>query len=214
MNYKFKLFDGKSNLEGSVDLSMYKNPAGFLAAVDAAHPMPLSVPKASEQLLAQCGFYRNNDVRSGIQSASIRTIFDGMQAAGTSPGNTGIERLVAPAAILSAVQNDLYEDKSGVLGRFKQLVGVMQTVNGLRYERPVFNYDASREGRSMPVAQLAEPTIQGTLTASSSSGTIPVFSSTLAVSDQVVDYFGFSEIQKCMSIWQQKTLLIKRIVGW
>ena len=76
----------------------------------------------------------------------------------------------------------------------------MQTVNGTRYERPVFNYDPARAGRAKPVAQLSEPTAVGLLTNSESAGTIPVYSYGLEVSDQAVEYFSFAEVQKCMSI--------------
>jgi hypothetical protein len=79
-------------------------------------------------------------------------------------------------------------------------VGLTQSIQGQRYERPVFNYDPARNSRAKPVAQLAEPTAIGLLTVGEQSGTVPIYSHGLQVSDQAVDHFGFSEIQKCMSI--------------
>lgn len=202
MEFKFNLFDGRGNAEASVNLDMYKHPGGLLAAVDAAYQMPVNVPKASEQLLAQNGFFRVNDPRNNVMSANIRNILEGhsMSAAATSPGSNGISRFLAPAALLAGVQNDIYEDRSGVLGQFRQLVGTFQNVNGNRYERPVFNYDSARNSRSKPIAQLAEPTNIGLLTVGETTGTIPVFSSGLEVSDQAMNYFTFAEVQKCMSL--------------
>ena len=197
MEFKFNFNDGTGNHEAALDMSLYKAEAGFVGELNKRYPTAVNVPTAAEQLFAQCGLYRKNDLRNGIKAAKISTI---LEAASTAPGGVGISRFVAPAAVLAAVQNDIYEDRSGALGQFKQLVGVMQTVNGTRYERPVFNYDPARAGRAKPVAQLSEPTAVGLLTNSESAGTIPVYSYGLEVSDQAVEYFSFAEVQKCMSI--------------
>lgn len=199
MEFKFKLFDGQGHADAAISLDMYKHPGGLLAAVDAAYPVVQGVPPASDQLRAQCGFFRVNDPRSNVQAASVRSILDGMSAA-TAPGGTGISRFVAPAAILAGVQNDIYEDRAGVLGQFRNLTGIFQSVAGNRYERPVFNYDAARNSRAKPVAQLSEPTAMGLLTVGETSGTIPTFSYGLEVSDQAMDYFTYAEVQKCVSI--------------
>jgi len=203
MEYKFNFSDGQGTHEAKADLSLYKSDKGFVAELNSRYPVQAGMPTVSEQLFAQCGLYRKDDAINGIRSARIRAVMDGMegiQAAQTSPGSVGISRFVAPAALLTGIQNDIYEDRSGVLGQFKRLVGSIQSINGNRYERPVFNYDAARNSRSKPIAQLSEPTAIGLLTVGEASGTIPVFSSGLEISDQAMDYFGFAEVQKCMSI--------------
>lgn len=205
MEHKFNYTDGSGTHEAKVDLGMYKSDKGFVAELNTRYPVQAGMPTASEQLFAQCGFYRKDDPSNGLKSARIRSILDGMdgvaiQGASTAPGSNGISRLVVPAALLTGIQNDIYEDKSGVLGQFKQLVGLTQSIQGQRYERPVFNYDPARNSRAKPVAQLAEPTAIGLLTVGEQSGTVPIYSHGLQVSDQAVDHFGFSEIQKCMSI--------------
>jgi len=173
------------------------------------------MPTASEQLFAQCGLYRTADLKSGIKPAKIRDILDGggLSAASTAPGSTGISRFVAPAAILAGVQNDIYEDRSGVLAQFMNLVAFTQSVAGNRYEKPVFNYNPARASRAKPVAQLAEPTSIGMLTVGEQSGTIPIFASGLEISDQAMDYFGFAEVQKCMSIMATYDIA-ERADGW
>lgn len=205
MEHKFNYTDGSGNHEAKVDLGLYKSEKGFVAELNTRYPTQAGMPTASEQLFAQCGFFRKDDPANGIKSARVRNILDGMdgiaiQGASTAPGSNGISRLVVPAALLTGIQNDIYEDKSGVLGQFKQLVGMTQMVNGTRYERPVFNYDPARAGRSKPTAQLSEPTAIGLLTVGEQSGTVPVFAHALEISDQAMDYFGFAEVQKCMSI--------------
>lgn len=205
MEHKFNYTDGSGNHEAKVDLGLYKSEKGFVAELNTRYPTQAGMPTASEQLFAQCGFFRKEDPTNGIKSARVRNILDGMdgialQGAATAPGSNGISRLVVPAALLTGIQNDLYEDKSGVLGQFKQLVGMTQMINGNRYERPVFNYDAARNSRAKPTAQLSEPTAIGLLTVGEQSGTVPVYSHALEISDQAMDYFGFSEVQKCMSI--------------
>jgi len=209
--------DGSGQREISLDLGLYKSPKGFAGELNSRYPTPVGVPTATQQLMAQCGFFRTSDPKNGVIPASIRAILDGMtdiQAAGaTAPGNTGIQRLIAPAAILLGIQSDIYEDRSGVLGSFKKLVGTTQSISGNRYERPVFNYDAAMNSRSKPVAQLAEPTSIGLLTVGATSGTIPIFASGLEISDQAMDYFSFVEVQKCMSImvtWD----MADRADGW
>lgn len=111
------------------------------------------------------------------------------------------------------MQNDIYEDRTGVLAQFMNLVAFTQSVAGNRYEKPVFNYDPARNSRAKPVAQLAEPTSIGLLTVGEQSGTIPIFASGLEISDQAMDYFGFAEVQKCMSIMATYDIA-ERADGW
>jgi len=215
MEFKATLQDGTGQHEITLDMGLYKSEQGFVGALNSKFPTPQGMPTASEQLFAQCGLYRTADLKSGIKPAKIRDILDGggLSAAGTAPGSTGISRFVAPAAILAGVQNDIYADRSGVLAQFMNLVAFTQSVAGNRYEKPVFNYDPARNSRSKPVAQLAEPTSIGLLTVGEQSGTIPIFASGLEISDQAMDYFGFAEVQKCMSIMATYDIA-ERADGW
>jgi hypothetical protein len=217
MEFKATILDSSGrNQQVSLDLSMYRSPLGFAGEVNARFPVAAGMPSASDQLFAQCGFYRKEDRRAGLQSPKMRAILEGMegiQAASTSPGNVGISRFLMPAALLSAVENDIYENRSGAMAEFRNLVAVEQSVQGNRYERPVFNYTPARESRAKPVAQLAEPTSIGLLTVGETSGTIPVFSSGLEVSDPAMDYFGFAEVSKCMSIMAVEDMA-DRVDSW
>jgi hypothetical protein len=215
MEFKATLQDGTGQHEITLDMGLYKSEQGFVGALNSQFPTPQGMPTASEQLFAQCGLYRTADLKSGIKPAKIRDILDGggLSAAGTAPGSTGISRFVAPAAILAGVQNDIYEDRTGVLAQFMNLVAFTQSVAGNRYEKPVFNYDPARNSRAKPVAQLAEPTSVGLLTVGEQSGTIPIFASGLEISDQAMDYFGFAEVQKCMSIMATYDIA-ERADGW
>ena len=215
MEFKATLQDGTGQHEITLDMGLYKSEQGFVGALNSKFPTPQGMPTASEQLFAQCGLYRTADLKSGIKPAKIRDILDGggLSAAGTAPGSTGISRFVAPAAILAGVQNDIYEDRSGVLAQFMNLVAFTQSVAGNRYEKPVFNYNPARASRAKPVAQLAEPTSIGLLTVGEQSGTIPIFASGLEISDQAMDYFGFAEVQKCMSIMATYDIA-ERADGW
>jgi len=215
MEFKATLQDGTGQHEITLDMGLYKSEQGFVGALNSQFPTPQGMPTASEQLFAQCGLYRTADLKSGIKPAKIRDILDGggLSAAGTAPGSTGISRFVAPAAILAGVQNDIYADRSGVLAQFMNLVAFTQSVAGNRYEKPVFNYDPARNSRAKPVAQLAEPTSIGLLTVGEQSGTIPIFASGLEISDQAMDYFGFAEVQKCMSIMATYDIA-ERADGW
>ena len=215
MEFKATLQDGTGQHEITLDMGLYKSEQGFVGALNSQFPTPQGMPTASEQLFAQCGLYRTADLKSGIKPAKIRDILDGggLSAAGTAPGSTGISRFVAPAAILAGVQNDIYEDRSGVLAQFMNLVAFTQSVAGNRYEKPVFNYDPARNSRAKPVAQLAEPTSIGLLTVGEQSGTIPIFASGLEISDQAMDYLGFAEVQKCMSIMATYDIA-ERADGW
>lgn len=215
MEFKATLQDGTGQHEITLDMGLYKSEQGFVGALNSQFPTPQGMPTASEQLFAQCGLYRTADVKAGIKPAKIRDILDGgsLSAASTAPGSTGISRFVAPAAILAGVQNDIYEDRSGVLAQFMNLVAFTQSVAGNRYEKPVFNYNPARASRAKPVAQLAEPTSIGLLTVGEQSGTIPIFASGLEISDQAMDYLGFAEVQRCMSIMATYDIA-ERADGW
>ena len=212
MEFKFKLLDSSGQHEAAIGMELYKSERGFVGELNSRFPVAAGMPTASEQLFSQSGFYRSNDPANGIRSARIRDIMDGMDgisAAVTSPGGVGISRFVMPAAILSGIQNDIYEDKSGVMGQFKKLVALTNSIAGSRYERPVFNYDAARASRAKPIAQLSEPTSIGLLTVGETSGTIPIDTFGLEVSDQAMEYFGFAEVQKCMSIMASEQMAEK-----
>ena len=217
MEFKANITDITGTHEVTLGMDLYKSGKGFSAEFNSRHPTAAGMPTATDQLYAQCGLFRTNDITTGLRSAKARDILEGMSGAAlnaaTAPGSVGISRFVAPAALLDAIQNDMYEDRSGVLGQFKNLVAFTQSVQGNRYERPVFNYDPARNSRAKPIAQLAEPTNIALLTIGEQSGTIPVFSSGLTVSDQAVDYFSFAEIQKCMSIMVQNDMA-DRADGW
>lgn len=216
MEFKTTLVDISGQHEVALDMSLYKSDKGFAGELNSRFPVAAGMPSAAEQLYAQCGFYRTEDRKAGVKSPKIRAILDGMdgiQAAGVAPGSNGISRFVMPAALLTAVENDIYEDRAGVLNQFRQLVGISQSISGNRYERPVFNYNPARASRSKPVAQLSEPTTIGLLTVGETSGTIPIYSSGLEISDQAMDYFGFSEVAKCMSIMATEEMA-DRADGW
>lgn len=215
MEYKFNYNDGTGTHEAKLDMGLYKSEKGFVAELNSRYPVQAGMPTAADQAFIQCGLYRKEDAAAGIRSPRIRALLDGMEGinAATAPGGVGISRFLLPAATLAGIQNDIYEDKSGVLGQFKQLVAITQTISGSRYERPVFSYDAARNSRSKPIAQLSEPTSIGLLTVGETSGTIPVFSSGLEISDQAMDYFGFAEVQKCMSIMVAEEMA-EKADGW
>jgi hypothetical protein len=217
MEFKANITGINGQVEVPLTMDLYKSEKGFVGAFNEAHPTAAGSPTASEQLFAQCGFFRTNDRFNGIKSAKIRDIMEGKSgtylSAATAPGGTGISRFVAPAALLSGIQNDIYESKDGALAQFRKLVGLVNSVAGNRYERPVFNYDPARAGRAKPIAQLAEPTSIGLLTVGETSGTIPIFASGLEISEQAMDYFGFAEVQKCMSIMAQHDLA-ERADAW
>ena len=217
MEFKATITDITGNHEVTLGMDLYKSSKGFSAEFNSRYPTAAGMPTATEQLYAQCGLFRTNDITHGIRSAKVHDILEGMSGialdAATAPGNVGISRFVAPAAVLDSVLNDMYEDRAGVLAQFKALVAFTQSVQGNRYERPVFNYDPARNSRAKPIAQLAEPTNIGLLTIGEQSGTIPIFSSGLTVSDQAVDYFSFAEMQKCMSLMVQNDMA-DRADGW
>ena len=217
MEFKTTIVDATGQHEATLDMGLYKSSKGFIGEFNSRYPTAAGMPTASDQLFAQCGFFRATDMANGIRSIRARDILEGMSGtqidAATAPGNVGISRFVAPAAVLSAVLNDMYEDRSGVLAEFKKMVAFTQSVQGNRYERPVFNYDPARNSLAKPIAQLAEPTNIGLLTVGEQSGTIPIFSSGLTVSDQAVDYFSFVEIQKCISLMVQNDMA-DRADGW
>ena len=123
MEFKAIITDITGNHEVTLGMDLYKSPNGFSAEFNSRHPTAAGMPTASDQLYAQCGLFRTNDITHGIRSAKVRDILEGMSGialdAATAPGNVGISRFVAPAAILDAIQNDMYEDRSGVLGQFR-----------------------------------------------------------------------------------------------
>ena len=80
------------------------------------------------------------------------------------------------------------------------LVGQRESIQGLRAERPVFNFNAARNSRSRPIAQGSEPVTQGLLNVGEKSYTIPVYSHGLEITDQAAEYFGTDMINRCVRL--------------
>jgi hypothetical protein len=218
MEFIATLNDGTGQHEIKLDMSLYKSERGFVSELNHRFPTPVGMPTASDQLFAQCGLYKQPAGRTGLRAPRMREIIEGIggigiDAASTAPGNTGISRFVAPAAMLMGIQDDIYEDRDGVMAQFMRLVAYTNSVAGNRYERMVMSYNPARNSRAKPVAQLAEPTSIGLLTTGEQSGTIPVYASALEISDQALAYFGFAEVQKCMTIMATYDLA-ERADGW
>lgn len=217
MEFKTVINDGNGQHEVALDMSIYRSALSPKAEIDNRFPVLAGTPLASDQILANHGFYRNTDSRRGIVAPRISALRDdGLSvnaAVGTAPGSNGISRFLAPMAVLSSIEDAIYEDRSGAMSQFMQLVGQSETITGLRAERPVFNYNPARDSRARPVAQGSEPTAIGLLGLGEKSYTLPTYSYGLEVTDQAAEYLGTEHLNRCVRIMVTADLAA-RIDGW
>lgn len=142
---------------------------------------------AFEQMAASAGIFMSEDRDNGFGKATIGDVLEGRLDASASVStreSVPASRILFPAAILSLVEDKLYEDRSSDVVAFNQMVAVDETINSERYEQPVINFSVPEQGRSTPISQLSEPNVMGTLTTSDKAGRIPTFSLGLLVSKE------------------------------
>lgn len=142
---------------------------------------------AFDQIAASAGLFMSEDRENGFGKATIGDVLEGRLEAGASVStreSVPASRILFPAAMLSVIEDKLYEDRSSDVVAFNQMVAVDETINSERYEQPIINFSVPEQGRSNPISQLSEPNVMGTLTTSDKSGRIPTFGLGLLVSKE------------------------------
>lgn len=177
----------------NLDPTIYREAADAGLSVEALvnqkHPVKAGDPSAFQQLCASEGMFLKADRSFGIRPATMDAILNGatkMEAGSIVRDAVPTSRILFPAVQMSALENKLREDNSGVIAAFGAMVAVDDSINSDRYERPFLNFSKPEGARSKAIAQLSEPTSMLSITVSDKSYRITGTSLGMEISDEAV----------------------------
>ena len=138
---------------------------------------------AYEQVLEQAGVFVRSDKDIGLKASSLEDVLSPKEAAITRDG-VPVSRILFPAVIMDVIEDKLSRDYTRNPNALSTLLGMDESINGDRWERPVLNFSKPEAARGGPVAQLAMPNSMLSITASDKSMRVPSWGIGLEISEQ------------------------------
>lgn len=140
---------------------------------------------AYQQLLEQTGIFVRGDQTFGLRPSRVGDLLNPKEANATvTRDGIPASRLLFPAVILDVIEDKLNRDLSTSPNALNAMVGMDESIQGDRWERPVLNFSKPEAARSAPVSQLALPNTMLTITASDKSMRIPTWGIGMEISEQ------------------------------
>ena len=139
---------------------------------------------AYEQALEQAGVFVRGNSEYGLRASTVGDVLNPKNAAAIVKDGVPASRILFPAVIMDVIEDKLTRDYATNPSALSALVGVEDSIQGDRWERPVLNFSRPESARSGPVAQLAMPNSMLTITASGKSMRIPSWGIGLEISEQ------------------------------
>lgn len=139
---------------------------------------------AYEQALEQAGVFVRGNSEYGLRASTVGDVLNPKNAAAIVKDGVPASRILFPAVIMDVIEDKLTRDYATNPSALSALVGVEDSIQGDRWERPVLNFSRPESARSGPVAQLAMPNSMLTITASDNSMRIPSWGIGLEISEQ------------------------------
>jgi len=152
-----------------------------------ANKFPTNAEKygtAYEQALEQSGVFVRGDKEHGLRTSTLGDVLNPKNAAAIVKDGVPASRILFPAVIMDVIEDKLTRDYATNPSALSALVGVEDSIQGDRWERPVLNFSRPESARGGPVAQLAMPNSMLTITASDKSMRIPSWGIGLEISEQ------------------------------
>jgi hypothetical protein len=180
-----KILDKSGNpIEVSLDETIYRKAN----AANQSVPQYLNnqYPEADashgtvfEQLCESTGLILRNNSAYGVRAPSVKAVLEGtaqIDAAAITRDASPASRVLFPAVILEAIENQLMTERVSQPDMFEKMVAISDTVAGARVEQPVINFANADSARSQPIAQLSTPPAMVRITTSDVTRKIPTFS--------------------------------------
>ena len=140
------------------------------------------------------------DVRGkGFRAMKLGNILDGtFRAAVTQDAKKAIT-ILAPAAILSIVEENKTEDYTDTLSMFEKLIAIDESISSDTFAIPIFDLSNADKRQASAIGQSAISYV-GRLTISRKSHTIPTFSYGLKASDEALKACSIDAIAICLRV--------------
>jgi hypothetical protein len=141
------------------------------------------------QVCASAGLNFASIPELGIRPVTMQEVIFGAAGPQTLEVSPVQSRVLFPAAILELVESKLQKDRGSAVAAFNTMLADTVTVAGSRVEQPVIDYTRAKgpeSSRMKARAQLAEPEVMMTITASEKTLTIPETALSVLISDQAL----------------------------
>lgn len=175
-----------------LDVSMYRqaadNQMSFEQFINRQYPASVH-GNTFDQLLASEGIFCRPNRNIGLRAANMDEVLNGrsrMEAGVVVKEAVPASRILAPAAILSAVEDKILADLEMNPMAFDSMIALDESINNDRWERAILNFSKPEAARSAVIGQLALPASMLTITASQVTRAIPTRSIGMEVSDQAL----------------------------
>ena len=142
-----------------------------------------------DQLCASSGLIVGKDREFGLRSPTLKALLSGRaEFSGASNVLDGdpASRILYPAVVLEMMEDALQVDRNSDVVQFDRMVGRETSISSNRFEWPVISLKRAEGARGKAIAQLAEPEMMLTITASDRSKALLATSLGLEVSDQAL----------------------------
>lgn len=135
----------------------------------------------------------------GFRGMALGDVLDGtFQASITQDAKTACA-ILAPAAILSIVEENPAEDRTDKLSKFEKLIAIDKSNSSGTFAMPIFDLSNADKRQASVIGQSAISYV-GRLTISRKSHTIPTFSYGLKVSDMALKACSIDDIAICLRV--------------
>ena len=179
----------KQALDLSLDLYREAADRGQSLKQYMANAFPTNSEKhgsAYEQALEQVGVFVRGDKEIGLRASTVGEVLNPGKGAAITRDGIPASRILFPAVIMDVIEDKLARDYSTNPSALSELVGMEDSIQGDRWERPIISYGRVEAARSGPVAQLALPPVMMSITASDTSQRIPSWGIGLEISEQAM----------------------------
>lgn len=134
-----------------------------------------------------------------FRGMALGDVLDGtFQASITQHAKTACT-ILAPAAILSIVEENPAEDRTDKLSKFEKLIAIDKSNSSDTFAMPIFDLSNADKRQASAIGQSAISYV-GRLTISRKSHTIPTFSYALKVSDMALKACSIDDIAICLRV--------------
>lgn len=130
----------------------------------------------------------------GFQKMVLGDVLSGKFQAATTEDAQSASSILAPAAILSLVEENPQDDHSETITMFDRLIAIDSSIPNKRFEMPIFDSSNADLQQTSAIGQLATPNIVGQLKVSEKAYAIPTISYGVEISDEALTAYTIDHV--------------------
>ena len=174
-----------------------------------------------ERMMAAAGAYLSTDRKLGFNPPTIDKLLDGSAATSAITRPDGVNRFTPagrfffPAIVMEVIQSSLEENQSDYITAFNSMIALRRTLTSPKYDQVIVNMDGPKNGVSMPIGQMQEPTRILSFKTSSQTFTLPKYAVGMEISAEAIQATTLDQIAFSMRehMMQERITTIERDIA-